>query len=186
MIRYFDKQKDKMMVNIKPEEMYVTTENECIFTVLGSCISVCLFDKIASIGGMNHFMLAKKNAKFSTDTIESGRYGETAIALLIEKMVKKDAQKGNLDAWIIGGSSAVSQCCMQHNIAKENALFAKQYLEQQRIPIIGVDTGGSSARKVYFDAHSGKVNVELVKRTGFDSCVALPKSEEDQLANTSF
>ena len=46
---------------ILPGEYYVTTQNEMIVTVLGSCVSACIRDPIFGIGGMNHFMLPSQN-----------------------------------------------------------------------------------------------------------------------------
>jgi len=45
------------MVHLLPGEYYVTTSEEFVTTVLGSCVSTCIHDAVAGIGGMNHFML---------------------------------------------------------------------------------------------------------------------------------
>jgi chemotaxis protein CheD len=51
-------------IKILPGEFYVTKLDERIETVLGSCISACVRDPIAGVGGMNHFMLpVDKNSK---------------------------------------------------------------------------------------------------------------------------
>ncbi len=59
--RYWDKNFDLVCAKILPSEYYVTTENEGITTVLGSCISACIRDAVTGVGGMNHFMLPETN-----------------------------------------------------------------------------------------------------------------------------
>ena len=38
-------------------QLYATAEATEIVTILGSCVAVCLWDEIAGVGGMNHFLL---------------------------------------------------------------------------------------------------------------------------------
>ena len=55
--RYLDRDHGIVAAKILPGEYYVTSENELITTVLGSCISACVRDRESGIGGMNHFMM---------------------------------------------------------------------------------------------------------------------------------
>jgi chemotaxis protein CheD len=55
---YHDINQDVITAKILPGEFYVSNKGEIISTVLGSCISACIREPIAGIGGMNHFMLA--------------------------------------------------------------------------------------------------------------------------------
>ncbi len=43
---------------IMPGEYFVSQDPMIVYTVLGSCVSVCIRDTVLAIGGMNHFMLA--------------------------------------------------------------------------------------------------------------------------------
>ena len=45
------------IASILPGEYFVSREPMVVYTVLGSCISACVRDPIAGVGGMNHFML---------------------------------------------------------------------------------------------------------------------------------
>ena len=73
---------------IHPGEYFATNERVIISTLLGSCVSACLFDPVNRVLGMNHFLLSgeifKKNGGgFAT---VSGRYGVNAMELLINRM----------------------------------------------------------------------------------------------------
>ena len=60
--RFFDAANAAWMVKVFPGEFYVTREpDEVLVTVLGSCVSACIRDPVAGIGGMNHFMLPQQD-----------------------------------------------------------------------------------------------------------------------------
>jgi chemotaxis protein CheD len=83
--RYWDKDHNSFAAKILPGEYYVTAQNEIIVTVLGSCVSACVRDKINGVGGMNHFMLPISSNDMS-EHLQSGgastkatRYGSYAM-----------------------------------------------------------------------------------------------------------
>ena len=55
--RYWDTKHNIFAAKILPGEFYVSLHGELITTVLGSCVSAGVRDKVSGIGGMNHFML---------------------------------------------------------------------------------------------------------------------------------
>src|ERR671930_2339383 len=60
--RFWEPDTQRWTVKILPGEYYVTRSDEAITTVLGSCISACIRDPVANVGGMNHFMLPEDNS----------------------------------------------------------------------------------------------------------------------------
>ena len=83
--RFHDPTTGLDIVQVMPGTLYVTDTGECITTVLGSCISVCLRDPISNIGGLNHFMLPDPHTEFEKNT-ETNNYGRYAMTQLIEEM----------------------------------------------------------------------------------------------------
>lgn len=73
------------IATILPGEFFVSREPMVVYTVLGSCISACIRDPIAQVGGMNHFMLPAPKVHQSGDSWggESTRYGSFAMEQLI-------------------------------------------------------------------------------------------------------
>jgi chemotaxis protein CheD len=136
-----------------PLECSANQSSEALMTVLGSCVAVCLWDKVAGVIGMNHFMLPEQSdliiiEKTSVDPASrSARYGSNAMELLINEMLFKGAQKDRLTAWVFGGAQILAGLT---DIGLCNIQFARQYLVREKIAIKGQDTGGSLARKLYF------------------------------------
>jgi chemotaxis protein CheD len=92
---------------IDPGEYCVANEEVVITTLLGSCVSACLYDPYNKIIGMNHFLLSNK--RYARDmpvcTTEAGRYGIHSMELLINEMWNWGAQRGKLKAKAFGGGS---------------------------------------------------------------------------------
>jgi chemotaxis protein CheD len=133
--------------------------NEILTTVLGSCIACCLFDPLARIGGMNHFLLAEPH-EGSTAALDEN-YGLFLMELLINKMMKKGAQKSRMKAHIYGGAN---MHVGMTRIGDANARFARNFLIEEKIELVRCDVGGSAARRVDFDPILGRVRCRLVEQ----------------------
>ena len=94
--RYWDKKMKVHAAKILPGELYVSTCGEMVVTVLGSCVSACIRDKVKGIGGMNHFMLpqdSEHSHQFksgSAHDVET-RYGNWAMETLINEILKANS-----------------------------------------------------------------------------------------------
>jgi len=125
-----------------------------ISTLLGSCVSCCLWDEDAGIGGMNHMLLAKASAG---DTVRA-LSGLSAMELLINDLVKLGATKKRLKAKAFGGARMVKGLS---DIGAQNAEFTVSYLQQEGIPLVTQSFGGTCARNLRFWPASGRVLQKL-------------------------
>jgi len=161
---YWDKQRGLVVAKILPGEFYMTTDNVAIATTLGSCISACIWDDRAHIGGMNHFMLpiTEKEAHEvrwgSRDkTADATRYGNFAMEHLINSILKAGGRKVNLKAKVFGGAKVINQLS---DVGRRNSEFAFEYLEQEGIIVERADVGDIYPRKVIFEPTSGRAFVK--------------------------
>lgn len=177
MKRYFNSHFNREVVTIMPGELYVSGGDELISTLLGSCISVCLFDANTNIGGMNHFLLPHRSVAGKTvqdDLYDSSRYGVHAMETLILKMQLKGADRQNLMAKVFGGGNVLSIKNSSMSVGDRNIEFTREYLKTEKIPIVGEDTGGDFSRKVLL--RSGDFSVQLNK-TPVDSTITQDEEE---------
>lgn len=166
MNNHFDSHFQKSVVTILPGEYFSTSDDVLISTVLGSCISIALFDSVKIIGGLNHFMLPYSSKNFSITPEEQGRYGDFAIELLINDMLKKGCKKEDLKAKVFGGSNVLENGgYYQNRTGLNNISFALNYLETEKIPILANDTGGIFPRKIFFDPKTFKVYLKRIQRS---------------------
>jgi chemotaxis protein CheD len=136
-------------IYVQPGEVHCSTE-PCVFkTVLGSCISVCLFDEKLGIGGLNHYVLPKARGG-ETDA----RFGDIAIPQLIEMLRRLGCN--HLIAKIFGGANVMPAGGGQ-TIGESNAEIAKTMLALHKIPLIAQRTGGMHGVALRYLSATGEV-----------------------------
>jgi len=142
---------------LHPGEYHVTREPMLISTLLGSCVSVCLFDPEAHVMGMNHFLLP--TARFwSVDqpllNSEAGRYGLWAMELLVNGMLALGARRERLRAKAFGGANVLDSLIPpspgREAIGTANVHFVQRFLEQDGISLVAQDLGGNHGRQIHF------------------------------------
>lgn len=166
MQKIYNHQYKKEAMTIMPGEYYVSTKGELISTLLGSCISVCLFDRVAKIGGMNHFLLPKSTGKSSNGNGEglygATRYGISAMEVLILKLQVNGADRDRLQAKVFGGGHVLSLDHSPLGVGERNIRFIGEYLEREKIRIVNQDTGGDFSRKVLFNTEDFSVRLSKI------------------------
>lgn len=163
--RYWDGTHNTVAAKILPGEYYVTTRDEAIVTVLGSCVSACIRDCIFGIGGMNHFMLPAQG-KLSSDSWGSGglsaatRYGNFAMEHLINEVLKAGGQRKHLEVKIFGGGKILAQMT---DIGARNIAFVREYIRMEGFRLTAADLGDVFPRKVMYYPASGRVRVRKLR-----------------------
>ena len=158
---YFDKSFNTDAVKILPGEYYVTGREMVLVTVLGSCVSACIRDRVKGIGGMNHFMLPGDQDSDGVVSA-SARYGAYAMEMMINELLKMGAKRGNLEAKVFGGAS-VLRGFKVGNVGERNVEFTIGYLSTEGIAIAAQDVLETHPRKIYFFPKSGKVLVKKLR-----------------------
>ena len=126
--RFFDKKHNVVSARILPGEYYVSNNNEMITTVLGSCISACVYDIKNKIGGMNHFMLPHFEGEvtsFGNCVSAETRYGNYAMEHMINDILKHGGLKKNFEVKIFGGARIISKIT---DVGQVNIDFILDYL----------------------------------------------------------
>lgn len=148
---------------LKQGELAIVSNDTKVFTILGSCVAVVLWDEQSKIGGVNHFLLPNWNNKGAPDV----RYGDIATTELHDKTILSGAVKRRLVAKIYGGASLLKLDGAGFNIGQRNIEIAKQKLKELHIPIIEEKIGGTTGKKILFDPQTGYVKVDEIRNINF-------------------
>ncbi|MCX6271088.1 MAG: chemotaxis protein CheD [Bacteroidetes bacterium] len=132
-----------------------------ITTVLGSCVSVCLYDKVRKKGGINHFMLPYWNGQ----GLASPKYGNIAIEKLIQQMTAIGCNKKDLVAKVFGGANVLNENYSVYNIGRRNVDLAMKMLSAHGIRVESSSVLGFRGRKIIFDTYSGEVLHQFLNKT---------------------
>jgi chemotaxis protein CheD len=158
----------KTTVRLYPGDFSALTERTgVISTILGSCVSACLYDPVHNIFGMNHFLLSNKRYAKSMPyyETEAGRYGIQAMELLINRMLSLGARKWNIKAKAFGGASILPRVSRSDNyqcVGDVNVRFIREFLAQEEIPLISEDLGGCFGRVILFHGSDYSVHVRKI------------------------
>jgi chemotaxis protein CheD len=143
-----------------PGNLFADREPHMVTTVLGSCVSVCLFDPVRRLGGINHYMLPFWNG----EGLASPKYGNIAIQKLIERMLSLGCDRRALEAKVFGGGEVLRITSGAMNVGQRNIMLAMEMLTQEKIPIKVANVGGQQGRKLYFNSGDGQVLMKRLNR----------------------
>ena len=143
-----------------PGNIFASTEPHIVTTVLGSCVSVCLWDSRMHAGGINHYMLPLWNG----EGLATPKYGNIAISKLYEKMLSLGCRHKDLRAKIFGGGEVLAVTNAVLNVGERNIIIARDMLKELKISIISSDVGGRTGRKMLFNTSTGSVMLKKLSK----------------------
>lgn len=149
-----------VVTNVHQGDCLVGGEDDLTYsTILGSCVSACVRDVEAKVGGMNHFLLAEPSGTSRERFGASARYGAFAMEQLINKVLTHGTgRKANLEIKIFGGGMINAALT---DVGAKNIQFVHQFLGDEGYQVANEDVGGMFARRVMYKPYSGRA---LVKR----------------------
>lgn len=127
-----------------------------IHTLLGSCVSACVWDPVREIGGMNHVLFVDDKA----NAAEVFGHGVNGMELLINGLLRLGADRGRLKAKVFGGARMVRGLSDE---GVRNGQFVLDFLGRESIDHVGGDLGGHRARRLEFWPGSGRARVKYVE-----------------------
>jgi chemotaxis protein CheD len=138
---------------LHPGFLYYAHSDEVIQTVVGSAVSVCIWDQVQCCGAANHY----RYAQTPRGTAPSALYGDASIMQLLRLLRDNGSRKADLVAQIYGG--AFPDQGRGRDVGSENIELARHLLRELRVPVIAEDVGGTVGRKIIFDLATGHIGV---------------------------
>lgn len=148
---------------LPPGALVASAEPLEVTTILGSCVSVCLWDADAGIGGMNHYLLPTGAGPTDARVDQPQRYGDAANSMLLERVLALGADLRRLRAKVFGGACVVK--AFRNGVttfAQNNVRVAQEFLRAQHIQLVNEDVGGERGRKLRFSTDTGKALLRYV------------------------
>jgi chemotaxis protein CheD len=141
---------------LPPGHIHLAHDASLIWTVLGSCVAVSVWDIKKKVGGVSHFLYP-----FIADRRQAtAQYGNVAIRYLVKMFFDGGAKAKDLRAQVFGGAQSDSAACSK--IAKENLQMARTIVKEYRITVVSEDTGGTMGRKLVYNTHKNEALVYKV------------------------
>jgi chemotaxis protein CheD len=141
---------------LAPGQIMTSDAGGTLKTVLGSCVSVTLFDPRLVMGGMNHFLLPG-----AAPDEQAERYGEGALTTLLARLERLGCGD-DLQAGVFGGACVLGALADIMHLGERNVEFAFDWLRTKRIEIVARDVLGRQARRLEFRVADGSTRVRLL------------------------
>ncbi|MCT4663105.1 MAG: chemotaxis protein CheD [Tissierellales bacterium] len=151
------------MVKVGMADLNIVKTPGSITTLgLGSCVGVTLYDPRSKIAGLAHVMLP--SSKEIKNNSNKAKFADTAIEILLEKMIKAGARKQSIVAKMAGGAQMFNFSSKNDvlKIGERNAIASKKKLKELGIRIIAEDTGGNYGRTIELNADNGELFIKTI------------------------
>ncbi|MBL8988495.1 MAG: chemotaxis protein CheD [Gemmatimonadetes bacterium] len=152
---------------VRVSELIVTEAPATLMAIaLGSCVAVALHDPTTRIGGLAHVLLPSQ--AMGRIAGQPGRYAQTAVPALIERMIARGARTPSIVARLVGGASMFVSLSPPGTIqmGDRNVVAAREALHRHGIRLIGEAVGGDFGRTAAFDLETGRITITSYNRGG--------------------
>ena len=147
---------NKIIVGLSDQKL-CKSPDVLVTYALGSCVGICMIDKVLGIAGLAHIMLPDSSA--IPNDKNKFKFADTGIQLLYESMIKNGAAASRITAKIAGGANMFATTTPAMSIGDRNVDATKKALAKLGVPIIASDTGLNYGRTVSFNASDGSLEI---------------------------
>lgn len=123
---------------------------------LGSCIGLSVYDSVAGVGGLLHYMLPDSSIDPARGHENPYMFADTGIPRLIEQVCARGASKRRLVAHAAGGAQIMDPNNI-FDIGKRNHLAVRKILWKAGVLLSGEAVGGGNSRTVRLEIGSGQL-----------------------------
>lgn len=151
-----------MKIIVGMADMRITDDpNATLITYsLGSCIGVSIYDPVAKIGGLLHYMLPEASLDSEKARQRPFMFADSGIPMLFKKSYELGAKKQRLQVKVAGGSQILDDNGY-FNIGKRNYAALRKLFWKNNVMIDGEDVGGSVNRTMSLNMTDGKVLLKI-------------------------
>jgi chemotaxis protein CheD len=142
-----------MVVTNVPGELLITYS-------LGSCIAVMIYDPVAKVGGMLHYMLPESSIDPEKAQKNPYMFADTGITRLFKSSYQLGARKENILVKTAGGAQMLDPQGL-FNIGKRNYLAMRKILWKNNVAIVAEHVGGDVNRTVRLEIDTGRVILKV-------------------------
>ena len=151
-----------MIINIGIADMKVSDDRGVTLVThsLGSCIGLAVYDPVAKVGGMLHYMLPESQLNPEKAKTTPLMFADTGIPILFKSCYKLGAVKGRMIVKVAGGSQVMDESGI-FNIGKRNYAALRKIFWRNKVIIDGEDVGGAVNRTMRLSIATGQLSLKV-------------------------
>ena len=156
---------------LKPGEQAVGDARHRLRTLLGSCVSITLWHPQERVGAMSHFLLPRRQrpAVPGCHAALDARYGEDALALMVQGLARRGIDARQCVARLFGGGDMfpnrqrAPHTLPSGAVGRRNGEAAHALLRRLGVPVASEQLFGAGHRRITFDIATGEVHSHQVR-----------------------
>jgi chemotaxis protein CheD len=141
-----------MKVSNNPADVVITYS-------LGSCIGLVIYDPLARVGGILHYMLPESAIDKEKAAKKPFMFADTGIPRLFKSAYAMGAKKPRIKIFVAGGAEILDQNGF-FNIGKRNYLALKKMFFKNKVMIDKQEVGGNINRTVRIEIATGDIFIK--------------------------
>jgi chemotaxis protein CheD len=127
---------------------------------LGSCIAIVLYDPLARVAGLLHYMLPESSLDPGKATTRPFMFADTGIPLLLQHAFQLGAARSRCFVIATGGARMLDPNGT-FDIGQRNHLAMREIFSSAGIRVSREDIGGTSSRAISVEVASGHVTLRM-------------------------
>jgi len=148
-----------MKASNRPEDVLITYS-------LGSCIGVVVWDPVARVGGLLHYMLPDSSIDRDKAQARPFMFADTGIPRLFKETYRFGAVRDRLIVKVVGGSQIMDTAGI-FNIGRRNHAILRKMFWKNQIMVAAEDVGGTGNRTVSLEVGTGVTHLKVSGRGEF-------------------
>jgi chemotaxis protein CheD len=150
------------VVYLKPAEMHVTDLPTLVVTVLGSCLSVTMYNRRKKLGGICHGLLPRcpSQTTCAQGCTESFKFVDCSIRHMVKQFDQRGVSRSEIEVKCFGAANMFSRNDKTTGIdsmGRQNVQTAEEIILSEGLSILRMDVGGLQGRKILFYTDTGEV-----------------------------
>jgi chemotaxis protein CheD len=145
------------IVFVKQGECHFSRHPELVITILGSCLSVIMYNIEHRFSALTHCLMPSQHM-YNDDDGNDYKYVDTSVKQMLAIFDKQKIPRHKISIKIFGGAEQLSNDKKRTQpVGKQNIIMALNILDKEGLNVISMDVGGTKGRKIYFSSHTGEV-----------------------------
>ncbi len=149
----------RIVVGIADLAMSGDPDATLVTYALGSCIGVTVFDPVARVGGMLHFMLPQSTLSPDKAKKSPCMFADAGVPLLFTKAYELGARKERMIVCAAGGAEILADEG-HFKIGSRNRTMLRKLFWKNSVLLASEDTGGTHSRTLTLRLMDGTVTIK--------------------------
>ena len=151
-----------IQVHLKPGELVICRDARIVTTVLGSCVTLTMFNPRLGLAAICHAMLPEPHHPDALydDHPDRYRYARFVIPAMADAFRRAGIRTDEIDAKLFGGANIMRSVDAAHSppgVGQANIRMARLLLEREGLRLKASNVGGHGGRKIIFNTSTGGV-----------------------------